>query len=95
MNEIVIYLRIVLYSLSAIILVMFAITHRDRTRRLRNLALSAFFLTIVTALIARIIGGAPAQNFVNDWLTTTALIIYVVTLVIDFYYASTNGGRKQ
>ena len=94
MNEhIVVYVRIVLYLLASMILIMFATIHRDPPRRLRNMALAVFFLTVVVSLIARTAIGLTAQAFANDYLTTVAIVFYVATLCWDFYIAST--GKAQ
>jgi hypothetical protein len=90
-----VYLRVVLYLLAAFILILFTGLHKDRSRRLRNLSLSIFFLTIVVSLIVRLASGLAAQGWVNDFVTTPALIFYVVMLCIDFYFASVANSRER
>jgi len=93
MDDALVYTRLVLYLVGAMLLIMFASLHRDRPRRFRNLSLAIFFLTIVVSLVARLVAGLSVQRQVNDLLTTPALVVYVIALAVDFYFASVNDKR--
>lgn len=95
MNDWPIYLRLILYLVASIFLAFFSTIFKTLTRRLRNISLMMFFVTIAVSLIARLFSGALAQNFVNDWFTTPALVLYVVLLVTDFILVGRNGTRKN
>jgi len=89
-----VYGRAIGYAMAALFLGLFVVIQKERSRKLKNLTLAAFFIVACVGLVMRVAAGVQTQAFINDWFGTPTFFAYLFALMRDFYKAGRNGHDK-
>ncbi len=94
-EELLVYSRVIMYSLAALFLGLFTVIQKENSRRLKNITLAVFFVVGAVGLMMRVSVGVQTQAFINDWFGTPLFAFYLYALVRDFYKHGRNGHDKN
>ncbi len=94
-EELLVYGRVIMYSLAALFLGLFTVIQKENSRRLKNITLAVFFVVGAVGLMMRVAVGVQAQAFVDYWFGIPSLAFYLYALIRDFYKHGRNGHDKN